>query len=73
MEVLKAMLEKDPQNRPSPAELLSTKIFGGLDTKESVAETAGTDSPLKMNTVNKSLEPKCLTALKALGTLSPKY
>lgn len=66
------MLEKDPQNRPSPGELLSHKLFGNLDMKESVTETAETNSMVKMNQIHQSLQPKSMTALKALSSFSPK-
>ena len=47
------MLEKDPRKRPSPVELLSTKLFGGLEQKDSATETTDTESALKMNAVKK--------------------
>lgn len=72
LEILKAMLEKDPKKRPSPAELLTAKVFGGFENKESASETVDTITAMRMNQMHKSIQPKSLTALKALGSLSPK-
>lgn len=65
------MLDKDPKKRPSPAELLTHKLFGGGDLRETVTQTTDNES-IQMNKINKSIEPKSLTALKGLGIASPK-
>lgn len=65
------MLEKDPQKRPSPSELLSHKLFGGMDLKDSATQnTEHGSNPIIQ--INKSIEPKKLTELKNLGVTSPK-
>lgn len=64
------MLDKDPKKRPSPAELLTHKLFGG-EMKETVSQTADNEST-QMNKINKSINPKSLTALKVSGIGSPK-
>ena len=53
------MLDKDPKKRPSPAELLTHKLFGGSDLKETVTQNTDNDS-ITMNKINKSIEPKKL-------------
>lgn len=65
------MLDKDPKKRPSPAELLTHRLFAGSDLKETVTQNTDHDS-ITMNKINKSIEPKKLTELKSLGVTSPK-
>lgn len=65
------MLDKNPKNRPSPAELLTHKLFGGGENKETITQTAESDS-IQMNKINKSIEPKSLMGLRGLAMASPK-